>query len=97
MEKLTFKTKDILGIFIISLVIITLASGIYTGKTLWSLFDFVLMSAMLSATGFLLVFVNKKLETKNRKYFLTAIIILAFLLVWAELAVGLFNTPFAGN
>jgi len=37
--------------------------------------------------------------TKNTKYRILIIgtIVIVFLLVWAELAVGIFDTPFAGN
>jgi len=36
------------------------------------------------------------MNLKNRILFI-GILVLMFLLIWAELAVGIFGTPFAGN
>ena len=63
----------------------------------WSFFDFVIMGIMLFITGLAFGIIIKK--TKYQKYrpvFMT-IILMIFLLIWAELGVGLFGTPFAGN
>ena len=63
----------------------------------WSFFDFVIMGIMLFITGLAFEIIIKK--TKYQKYrpvFMT-IILMIFLLIWAELGVGLFGTPFAGN
>jgi len=39
---------------------------------------------------------KNKIEGK-RKIFVGIVIFLIFLTIWAELAVGLFNSPFAGD
>jgi hypothetical protein len=38
----------------------------------------------------------RKMKTK-KKIIITIIVIVILFLVWAELAVGIFGTPFAGN
>lgn len=38
-----------------------------------------------------------KVSKKNNRLALIAIILIVFLLIWAELAVGIFGTPFAGS
>jgi CHASE2 domain-containing sensor protein len=96
-SKKVMKNKDIASVFVVTTVILTLASGLITGKTLWSLFDFILMGGILLGVGLLLVLASRKIKDRNhRKIALIALIIL-FALVWAELGVGLFGTPFAGN
>ena len=68
-----------------------------TDEVNWSFFDFVIMGVMLSITGLALGIIIKKIKDyKYRNIFIT-IIVMIFLLIWAELGVGLFGTPFAGN
>ena len=68
-----------------------------TDEVNWSFFDFIIMGVMLSITGLAIGIIIKKIKYyKYRNIFFT-IIVFIFLLIWAELAVGLFGTPFAGN
>ena len=68
-----------------------------TDEVNWSFFDFVIMGVMLSITGLALGIIIKKIKDyKYRNIFIT-IIVMIFLLTWAELGVGLFGTPFAGD
>ena len=63
----------------------------------WSAFDFIIMGVLLLSTGLLIEFVLRKIpDTKNR-VIVCGIVLGAFLLIWAELAVGIFGTPFAGS
>jgi len=68
-----------------------------TDEVNWTLSDFIIMGVMLTMTGFLVCKIY--IKVKNDKMSLTLIlaVVLIFLLVWAELAVGLFETPFAGD
>lgn len=62
----------------------------------WTLSDFVIMGVLIFGTGLTYELITSKLGKKHRVIVAIALLI-AFLLVWAELAVGLFGTPFAGN
>jgi hypothetical protein len=62
----------------------------------WTLIDFITAGVLLFGTGFALNLVTRKVNKKYRLIALAAIII-AFLLTWVELAVGIFGTPFAGS
>ena len=68
-----------------------------TDEVNWSFFDFIIMGIMLSITGLALGIIIKKIKYHKYRNFLIAIIIMIFLLIWAELGVGLFGTPFAGD
>ncbi len=63
----------------------------------WSFFDFFMMGILILSLSFGIKQVLK--STKNLKYriLIIGVIVIVFLLVWAELAVGIFGTPFAGN
>ena len=69
----------------------------FTDDVNWSIFDFVVM-------GFLLLFFSlgiditmKKVKNENIKILYVVLTILIFLLIWAELAVGIFDSHFAGD
>lgn len=90
--KMIVKILPIVG----SLLLIPLISMLLTGEVNWSFFDFTIMGVLLTITG-LLIGITLKIVKSNNKYIIILTVSLLFLLIWAELAVGLFGTPFAGN
>ena len=79
------------------LLIIPLIGIILTNSVDWSVFDFLLMGSLLLVLG-----IGIELTTINFKQFNTRIVIISFILliflmIWIELAVGIFNSPFAGT
>ncbi|BAV06976.1 hypothetical protein SAMN05421788_102395 [Filimonas lacunae] len=68
-----------------------------TQEVNWSLFDFLVAGVLLTGAGLLLELVLRKVTTLRYRLMLSAAVFIALLLVWAELAVGVFGTPFAGN
>ena len=69
----------------------------FIAKAPWSLFDYVAAGVLLLGAGLMFEFVMRMV--KNTKYRITLFVALlaAFLLIWIEISVGLFGTPFAGN
>lgn len=63
----------------------------------WSVLDFVVMGILLLGLGSGIQWVSGKIQTPRKKQVYVGLLILTFLLVWAELAVGIFGTPVAGN
>lgn len=55
----------------------------------WDLFDFIVMGALLFGTGSLYVLVARRVN--NHKLIIGVAFVLAFLWLWAELAVGIFT------
>lgn len=63
----------------------------------WNGFDFLIMGILLLSTGLIFELVLRRVKSvKGRVVFITVVLLL-FILVWAELAVGIFNSPFAGS
>ena len=79
------------------LLLIPMIAMQLTDEVNWSFFDFLIMGIMLSITGLALGIIIKKIKYHKYRNIFIAIIIMIFLLIWAELGVGLFGTPFAGN
>lgn len=69
----------------------------FSSEVNWSLYDFIGAGILLSIIGFTIDFVLRKTRSRNKRSLILLAIFILFLLVWIELAVGLFNTPFAGN
>jgi hypothetical protein len=79
------------------LLLIPLIAMQLTNEVNWSLFDFMIMGAMLTITGLLGGEIFKRVKNSGYRLILTITIVLILFLLWAELAVGLFGTPFAGD
>ena len=63
----------------------------------WSPFDFLVMAILLIGTGLMIEVVLRKVRTTRHRIVLCVAILVVLLLIWAELAVGIFGTPFAGS
>ena len=80
-----------------TILLIPLIAMQLTNEVNWSLFDFIIMGAMLTITGLLGEIIFKKVKKYKNSVALYVVVAIIFLLIWAELAVGIFGTPFAGS
>ena len=69
----------------------------FTKEVSWSGFDFLIMAILLFGTGIICELILRKFKTVRQRIIFCGIVLLALLLIWAELAVGVFNSPVAGN
>ncbi|MCP4884370.1 MAG: hypothetical protein GY908_11320 [Flavobacteriales bacterium] len=92
-----YKNLKIILLTVLALLLIPLVAMQFTNEVNWSLFDFIIAAVLLFGTGFVIDLVIGK--TKNIKYRVAILIlmVIAFILIWAELAVGVFGTPFSGS
>ena len=63
----------------------------------FNLFDFIILFIMMIFAGASFEFVSRIIKNEKNQKILFVIIIFSFLLIWAELGVGIFNSPFAGH
>lgn len=63
----------------------------------WSLSDFAIAGFILSGTAFIINLILDKFKTKKSRLILIGTTLIILLLVWIELAVGIFGSPFAGS
>lgn len=68
-----------------------------TDEVQWDVLDFVVGAVILFLAGGLILFLSKSIASKRKRVFLLIAIILVTILVWAELAVGVFGSPIAGS
>ena len=69
----------------------------YTDEVSWTVPDLIIMGIMLMSISFICVFAIRKATKRNQKIAVCFLIVLAFILVLAELAVGIFGTLFEGK
>jgi hypothetical protein len=79
------------------LLLIPLIAMQFTNQVDWKLFDFVTMGILLLGTGLLCEFVIRRVKSIRYRLVICGAVLIALLLIWAELAVGIFGTPFAGS
>lgn len=69
----------------------------FAGGVNWNTFDFVAAGVLVAGTGLAWVLSTLKARSMRTRLAIGAALALAVLLVWAELAVGVIGTPFAGS
>lgn len=69
----------------------------FTTEVDWSLFDFIVMGILLFGTALIIEFILRNVKRLKSRIALCVFALGALLLIWVELAVGIFGTPFAGN
>ena len=93
------QNKRLTGILltIALILLIPLIAMQFTSDVKWSLTDFVAMGILLLGTGLSCELVMRRVKKIEHRIVICGIILLAFFLIWVELAVGIFGTPFAGS
>ncbi|MBU3680807.1 MAG: hypothetical protein FGM16_02575 [Flavobacterium sp.] len=82
---------------VLALLCIPLIAMAFSEEVRWSIADFVLAGFLLFSTGLVVLFIQNKVSNRKFRIGLVLLVLFLLLLLWAELAVGLFDSPFAGN
>ena len=93
------KNKRLIIIIVIValLLLIPLTAMQFTDEVRWTLFDFIVAAGLLLSAGLTLDFIIRKVKRAKYRIVLSVALVAILLLIWAELAVGIFGTPFAGS
>lgn len=68
----------------------------WTDEVNWSLLDFCLMGVLLLTLSFAIRLIRLRFPKHQKRVYIVVVILLFFLL-WAELGVGIFGSPIAGD
>ena len=79
------------------LLLIPLIGMTITDEINWSPFDFIFMGSLLIFLSIGINFVSNRAKNLKNRVLYIGILVIIFMLILAELAVGLFGTPFAGS
>lgn len=82
---------------VVLLLLIPLVAMQFTNEVNWDLADFVVAAILLLSTGFTLEFIITKVKKPKYRIALSLAVVMMLLIIWAELAVGIFGTPLSGH
>lgn len=85
-------------LFIPLILQLTIGTGIDGQGFNWQLDDFVIIGVLLFSTGLLCELVMRKVKSIKKRILVCGVILFMLLLIWVDLAVGIFNIPgFSGS
>ncbi|MBO9694474.1 MAG: hypothetical protein J7550_22800 [Chryseobacterium sp.] len=93
-QKQTTQTIYALPLVLLS---IPLVGNLFSKEVNWSGSDFLIAGVLLFTTAFLINLVRNRIKKQGQKVLIVIFILLALALIWLELAVGIFGSPFAGS
>jgi len=93
------QNKRLIGIVLTAalLLLIPLIAMQFTNGVNWSLFDFVVAGVLLLGTGLACELVLRKVKKIQHRVAICVTLLAVLFIIWAELAVGIFGTPFGGQ
>ena len=93
------QNKRLTGILItvVLILLVPLIAMQFSTGVNWSPIDFATAGILLFGTGLACELVMRKVKKVQYRVAICGAILLVLLLIWIELAVGIFGTPFAGS
>lgn len=80
-------------VLLIPLALTLLGSGVDGEGFHWTPVDFLVMGALIFITGCIYELGIKQVRNSTKRILLAIVLVVAFFLVWVDLAVGIFNIP----
>ena len=93
------QNKRLIGLLLspLLLLLVPLIAMQYTTEVNWTVGDFLVAGVLLLGIGLAIELLLRRISQQRQRTLWIILTIVIFLLVWAELAVGIFGTPFAGS
>lgn len=96
MKILNHRFRVILVVASLILVLPTIAM-LFTSEVNWTFFDFAVAAVLLYGFGTACEFTLRKFKTLKSRLIICVLLLITLMLIWIELAVGIFGSPVAGN
>ncbi|UKM64651.1 bacteriorhodopsin [Flavobacteriaceae bacterium GSB9] len=94
----TLNRKLIFIIFLpLLLLCVPLIAMLISDEVNWTWFDFTVAGLLLFGFGVILELALRHFKQKRKRVVALIVLTIIFLLIWLELAVGIFGTPLAGS
>jgi hypothetical protein len=91
------KRLIIIFLILLFLLLIPLIAMQFTDEVNWTTTDFIIAGGLLFGAGLISEIVLRNIKKRNYKVGLLSAILIIVILIWVELAVGIFGTLFSGN
>jgi hypothetical protein len=80
-----------------AILLVPLVAMRFTNEVNWTVGDFLVAGVLLGGTGLAYVLLARRTRQAKRRIAIGAALLVALVLVWVELAVGIFGTSLAGT
>jgi ABC-type cobalt transport system substrate-binding protein len=99
LNTIIMKNKRILFLLLAVAILLSipLIAMQFSTEVYWTASDFLIAGALLLTTGLVCELVIRNVKQFKYKIAICAVVLLLLLVIWAELAVGIFGTPFSGS
>ena len=80
----------------VAVLLVVFLASLLSDQVTWSIYDFLIGGGLIFVFATIEVILWNKLKSLHR-LFVVLFVLLVFLILWAEMAVGLFDSPLAGS
>jgi len=80
----------------VAVLLVVFLASLLSDQVTWSIYDFLIGGGLIFVFATIEVILWNKLKSQHR-LFVVLFVLLVFLILWAEMAVGLFDSPLAGS
>lgn len=91
------KRATYLIIFGLIILLVPLIGMQLSSEINWGLFDFIVAGILIIVLILVLELIFRKVQNNKKRLWLVILIGILFIMIWVELAVGIFGSPFAGS
>ncbi|NOR87914.1 MAG: hypothetical protein GQ527_09915 [Bacteroidales bacterium] len=91
------KRLSIIVLISVIILLLPLIAMQFTDEVNWTLLDFVIAGILLTGTALMLEITIRKVKNTSYRIVIIIAILIALFLIWAELAVGIFEGSFSGS
>ena len=91
------KRPVLLGLAATGILLVPLIAMQFTEEVNWNLMDFLIAGLLLFGAGAILEIAFRTITKRVHRIIAGLLVLFSLLLVWAELAVGIFGSPLAGS
>jgi hypothetical protein len=79
------------------LLMVPFVAMFFTDEVDWSPSDFIIAGGLLLTTGLACELILRRVTSRMARIVACLVVLAALFVIWVELAVGIFGSPFAGN
>lgn len=92
------KQKTIIIYSVVALLIgVAVLGNLFSKEFNWSSSDFLIAGIILLGIALIIDTIHRIVKNRTYKFLLFIAVLFVMILIWVELAVGFFGTPFAGT
>ncbi|MDG1689932.1 MAG: hypothetical protein P8I02_04060 [Flavobacteriales bacterium] len=91
------KRTTYLLIFGLIILLVPLIGMQLSSEINWGLLDFIVAGILIIVLILVLELIFRKVQSNKKRLWLVILIGILFFMIWVELSVGIFGSPFAGS